>query len=289
MTNTNLLQAMGRIDPKLIADAAPDVSQKKDTITYERKKKNGWLKWGAMAACFGLILTVAMMALPGILKGPESVMPPPILDPGPVVSNDDEPTGTDPIQPSDAQTIIINWDNVAVNEIADMISATSRPYDPNLYGEETWGEEEIVAYYGWDLAPDYIPEGLSDGGRAVTANGIWRERATGEIVADQVSRGFLSDSWEAGSVSPSRITVTASKLGILHCYIRPDGESKTTDFGGVPVTLNHYYEYYDIYVASFTLDGVEYEIQTQRLELEELIKIVASVINVPSSGSFTVG
>ena len=29
MTNANLLQAMGRIDPKLIADAAPDVTRKK--------------------------------------------------------------------------------------------------------------------------------------------------------------------------------------------------------------------------------------------------------------------
>ena len=31
MTNTNLLQAMGRIDPNLIADAAPDVPQKKSS------------------------------------------------------------------------------------------------------------------------------------------------------------------------------------------------------------------------------------------------------------------
>jgi len=47
--------------------------------------------------------------------------------------------------------------------------------------------------------------------------------------------------------------------------------------------------YYDIYVASFALDGVEYEVEAQRLELEELIKIVASVINVPYSENFTVG
>lgn len=62
MTNTNLLQAMGRIDPKLIADAAPDVPQKKE-------KKPGWIKWGAMAACLCLILTAAIVTLPGILKG----------------------------------------------------------------------------------------------------------------------------------------------------------------------------------------------------------------------------
>ena len=46
--------------------------------------------------------------------------------------------------------------------------------------------------------------------------------------------------------------------------------------------------YYDIYTASFTLDGVEYEISAQRLELEEVIKIVASIIN-PYSENFVMG
>lgn len=44
MTNTNLLHAMGRIDLKLIADAAPDVRQKKCANKV-------WLKWGMVAAC----------------------------------------------------------------------------------------------------------------------------------------------------------------------------------------------------------------------------------------------
>ena len=43
MTNTNLLQAMGRIDPKLIVDAAPDAPQKKST-------NKTWVKWASLAA-----------------------------------------------------------------------------------------------------------------------------------------------------------------------------------------------------------------------------------------------
>ncbi len=50
MTNTNLLQAMGRIDPKLIADAAPDVPQKKSA-------NKTWVKWAsAVAACLVLVV-----------------------------------------------------------------------------------------------------------------------------------------------------------------------------------------------------------------------------------------
>ena len=47
--------------------------------------------------------------------------------------------------------------------------------------------------------------------------------------------------------------------------------------------------YYDLYTASFTLDGVEYEIMAQRLELEEVIQITASVINRPYREDFVVG
>ena len=54
MTNENLLQAMGRIDPKLIADAAPDVEQKKSA-------NKSWTKWASLAACFVLILSAVIV------------------------------------------------------------------------------------------------------------------------------------------------------------------------------------------------------------------------------------
>ena len=108
---------------------------------------------------------------------------------------------------------------------------------------------------------------------------------------------------------PRGFTITVSKLGIIHCGLLPVDEDRTTDFGGVPVTLSHcsmkhgpfdptkkapdglsYMPagYYDIYTATFTLDGVEYEVSAQRLELEEVIKIVASIIN-PYSENFVMG
>ncbi len=54
MTNTNILQAMGRIDPKLIADAAPDVP-------HNKSANKTWIKWAsAIAAC----LILAVCAIP---------------------------------------------------------------------------------------------------------------------------------------------------------------------------------------------------------------------------------
>lgn len=60
MTNTNLLQAMGRIDPKLITDAAPDIMQKKSANRV-------WLKRGTMAACLCLVAAGAFRIAIGFI------------------------------------------------------------------------------------------------------------------------------------------------------------------------------------------------------------------------------
>ena len=50
MTNKNLLHAMGRIDPELIADAAPDILQKADDDPPVGKVRKPWIKYAAAAA-----------------------------------------------------------------------------------------------------------------------------------------------------------------------------------------------------------------------------------------------
>ena len=49
MTNHHLLEAIGHIDPQLIEDAAPGAHRSK-------KASQTWVKWGAMAACFCLLI-----------------------------------------------------------------------------------------------------------------------------------------------------------------------------------------------------------------------------------------
>ena len=36
--------------------------------------------------------------------------------------------------------------------------------------------------------------------------------------------------------------------------------------------------YYDLYAAEFELEGIDYEIIAEQMELDELIKVVASII-----------
>lgn len=248
----NILDAIGAINDEAVPDAE----------AYKQAKSNSPVKWAAVAACFGLIVTAAIVVLPGLLKGTGGVVPPPNSNLGPVVNDNDNQHNDEPLHPPSEREITINWDNVAMNESAGLAPDYSRLYpDPALYEEEIWGQKEIKDYYGWELNVPYIPNGLSGGGQAVTAT-IYRDKAAGKVIEDQVGRGFWAGFWEDGSpksddniVIPRGFTITVSKLGIIHCGLLLTDEERTTDFGGVPVT----------------------------------IKITASIINTPYSGDFVVG
>lgn len=74
MKSEDFFEVLGNLDDDIVKGAKAPM-----------KKKGSWLKWGASAACFGLILTVALVTLPGVLKGSGNVVPPSGSDvPGPV-------------------------------------------------------------------------------------------------------------------------------------------------------------------------------------------------------------
>lgn len=293
----------GQLNPSLQAQGAL-----RETLSQPVKRKPlRWQRYVAVAACFALV--VAAGSVTYALRRNS-------FHPGPSLATvTPNPVYTAQPSPEPFQSLTIHWDHVVVNESDGVLDAARLYRDPALYDEEILDAEGVSTYYGWALAPTYIPDGLTDGGNAVSGC-IIREKATGNVVEDQAGRSFWVDFWEDGSpksdddiVIPKGFSVEVSKLGILHCGLLPVDEAKPTDFNGVSVTLSHaslpygpfdpekmdpsglYHlpaGYYDIYVASFTLDGVEYEIQTQRLELEELIKITASLIGSYQQTSFTI-
>ncbi len=65
MKTPRIANAVGHIDDDLIIGA----SRAKTT------KKNIWLKWGAVAACFVLMLTAAAVTLPMMLNGDDTLPP----------------------------------------------------------------------------------------------------------------------------------------------------------------------------------------------------------------------
>lgn len=235
-----------------------------------RRKKHGWVKWAGLAACLAL---AAAAVLPSAAKQPTA----------------------EPDTPSVAMS------GVHINEVLPMISDGSKVgYDPSLYDNVTWDSAAIAKYYGSDLTPAYIPEGLVP----AESNGMASVyiKKDGKIVEDMVWLGFYHDYYADGSpkltddvAAVKGFSLEASRLGKFDdCgVVMPDGETaETTDIGGVSVTFGHYtsdygpYDpdthepagQYDRYTAEFTLDGISYRITTDQLAQDEIVKIVSSII-----------
>ena len=97
-----------------------------------------------------------------------------------------------------------------------------------------------------------------------------------------------------GVTARKGFSITASKIGILSdCfYLLPENEVKTSDIDGTAVTFGYRsmlygpynpdtHEpsgYYDMYVAEFEYDGIEYQIVAEQMEAEEVVKVVSSII-----------
>ncbi len=60
MTNKNIYRSLGGLDPELVAKAAP-------AEKVQKKKKNAWIKWASIAACFTLIVSASLwLFVPGL-------------------------------------------------------------------------------------------------------------------------------------------------------------------------------------------------------------------------------
>lgn len=262
MNGQDLLLGMSFVDEALIQEAASD-----------KRKTPEWKRWSAIAAC-AVILLAAAVALPIRNRG-----------------------GIIPEIPQ--EMIQINLNHVFLNELDQVLDAARKYYPEEDYDTIFWNTEDVRAYYGKELTPAYLPSGLtaspSNGGATVIAS------KSGAIVEDTVWRGFYHDYYTDGSprltddvAAVKGFTLTASRAGLLHdcCYVLAEDALQSTEIGGTAVVFGYRsmpygpYDpqthepsgYYDLYTAEFRRDGIEYEIVAEQLPLEEVAKVVASVI-----------
>lgn len=254
-----------------LSDAIGEVGGRyyEEAATY-RRRKHGWVKWAGLAACLAL---AAAAVLPSAAK---------------------QPTTT-----PDTPSVVMS--GVHINEMQQSsVDGTKLVYDPSYYDNAAWDSVDIVKYYGSDLTPAYIPEGLVPAESNGTATVYIKKDGT--VADDLVSLGFYHDYYADGSpkltdsiAAVKGFSLEASRLGKLDgcCMAMPVGEAaEPTDIGGVSVTFGHclvdYGPYdpdthepagqYERYTAEFTLNGISYRITTDQLAQDEIVKIVSSII-----------
>lgn len=254
-----------------LSDAIGEVGGKyyEEAATY-RRKKHGWVKWAGLAACLALAVAAVLSS-----------------------------AAKQPAAASVTPSVVMS--GVHINEILpSSVDGSKVGYDPGLYDNVTWDSAAIAKYYGGDLTPAYIPEGLVPAESNGTAS-VYLTK-DGKMVEDTVGLGFYHDYYADGSpkltdgiAAVKGFSLEASRLGKPDdcCVAMPDGEAaETTDIGGVSVTFGHceldYGPYdpdthepagqYDRYTAEFTHDGVNYRITTDQLAQVEIVKIVSSIV-----------
>ena len=283
------------MNAKLFSEAMSEVDDKyyEEAASYCYKKRE-WVKWGAVAACLAAVLFTALSVLPDDAR-PQGTTSPDgqngVIVDGPIDTDDDD-------TPPATSEIHISMDNVFFNEV-EGLTDVALWFPPELYDEIWWDKDAVIDYYGKDLTPAYVPDGLT----AADGNGTARVIAdkSGNIVYDTVKLGFYHDYDENGVprlteriLSRNGFLISASKIGLMNdcVYILPENEVKTSDIDGTSVTFGYRpmpygpfdpdtHEpsgYYDLYVAQFEQDGIKYEVLAEQMEREEVVKVAASII-----------
>lgn len=189
MRGNEFLDKMELIDPAYVEAAD----------TMPKKKKNVWGKWGAMAACFCLIVATAI-AVPNLLPGDK---PEPNLKPGNTIDQAKEPDVYPPVEivpgsaPDGSQdTCVFHY-----NEASTILEADRR-YIPGYFTEEL-NSEELAA-----IIPDRQTAEMTFSGYA----GFDGEGTLIDVVL-QVDAPFLND---------ANVSVLFSNDEPIRCYVIPD-------------------------------------------------------------------
>ena len=276
--------SINMIDDDLILEADKTVESKK------APKKPVYLKYAAAAAALVCVIGCATVIVKtqGLQDLQGRGIVPPIIDSIP----------NSPL----TETPVIKMSEVYFYEdtsFGEDVAMARKYYDPELYDTVNWNKQDLTEYYGKELAPKYIPEGLSPSRGNDTATVIIGKDGT--IALDEAWLSYYHDFYEDGSpkltedvAAVKGFTINASKLGMpFQCGILVmPGDMKATMIDGTEVFFGHRsmkygpfdpetHEpsgYYDIYVAEFEFDGISCRVTTDQLEAEEIVKIVSSMI-----------
>ena len=172
--------------------------------------------------------------------------------------------------------------SVTFNELDLLAPDAARAYyDPELYDTVIFDGEAVREYYGRDLTPPYVPEGLSPSESSGTAQFIIGKDGT--VAEDTVWLHYYRDFYADGSPMPDDgipiprgCTLGVSKLGLPgtevtfgHCAM---------PYGPYAPETHEPSGYYDLYTAEFTVGGVSYKLTAERLTAEDVVRTAASII-----------
>lgn len=263
MDGIDLMYGIGFVDDKFVEEA--------ELVTQIKRISSPWRYYFATAACFIVAISMAMFIsnisdTPDIQPSYESTLP----------------HETDPVQ-SCPEMYQVDMSQIFLNHIQN-ISEGGSFYDPKSHDIVRWTMEEIAAYYGKNPVPAYIPEILTASPHNESATVLVDK--SGAAVNDLVYFDFYhaydnngNPLLDANSGAKTGFSVAVSKIGTTgnRVYVDTNG-LETTYIGDTAVVWGSMSASYELYTAEFQYAGIHYLIIAEQLQLEEVVKVVASII-----------
>lgn len=274
MNGRNLLDGMNYIDDKFIEEA--------DEMKKEKIKITPIKKWIATAACL-VFIAAAAAVIPQIANW-GSVTPNESVAPSGSISEEESARVI--------EKVTVNMGKIFVNETEAPLTKTF----PRWWLEECERKEltydEVKAYYGCELMPEYVPKGLTPDEHN-GKSGFYVKKDGGTIVGDTVTFGYYGETLQDG-VTKKGFEVRMSKIGLIRDYVYDTDEVKASEILGTKVTIGRWRMpygpfdpdthnptgYNEMYIAEFkNKNGIECEIEFTEMPLEECVKVIASLIS----------
>ena len=307
MKKEQLFEAIGAIDEQYLTETV--------------KKRRAFPLWAAAAACLALVCAIGWSALPTSEPAPPTPMPSltPEPTPGQPILRDEPPTDIPsdpviiPVDPNDPNGPVdlpayegrhsdsylwIERSEIVFNGLSDLTADMAlRNFDLAVYEHRTWTDDEIEEWFGQDLSPFWVPEGLET---TLTQTIIAPKGGDPEV---DIISWLCYDNYDAygpalsGDTPALRgFTLTASRLGYAWgccLYTLPEDKLEPTMIGDTPVIFGQrempYGPYdpetkepagtYTLCTAEFILEnGTECALISHQLEPDEVVQTVASLL-----------
>lgn len=177
-----------------------------------------------------------------------------------------------------------------INELSGSVGADRLYFPPETYDTAVWSFEQFIDHWGRSIRPSSLPKDLTESQPRHAGEVVLTKQ--GELAYDAYHFTFAESFDESYDPLRRRVTLSVSALGMAKDALYPLEHPVFSQLNGVEVMFGHCSMPYgpydpdthapagqsDVYVAEFTCGGVEHQLITENLTLEEAQKILLSLL-----------
>lgn len=258
MNKDQILDAIGAINDEAIADAR----------AYRRPKFRRLVKWSGMAACLAVVLFTAFSVLPHYLHQ-QGTTPPDDFNNG-IAGTPDKNTHQSP-SGSNVELVVNQLDAPPsmVDVDVELTHYDKIPYDVWKLVEEDFYTFANISY---DDFVALIPE-------EYRMNMAFYSLATKGYKDSEQDDEYRLHDYVFDCQSDDGVQVTIAlcnfEAPIRDCFIS-DENPEVSNVNGTPVII---YGYDNMYMVNFSYEGINYDIETKDMELDQLQELLVNIIS----------